>query len=171
VSVFADGEIAMTETLRWGWHAGFAASAVWDEGSQHQVLSRQLQSARDAGVLVDLPFCLHSLGFVTAWCGDLALAGSLIAEAEAIAEATGTRLARTAAALLAGLRGKEAEASALIEVERRNAAAAGLGLGLQIFQWASGILYNGLGRYEQALVKAQRASEPAGARHLRVCAR
>jgi hypothetical protein len=46
VSVFADGEIAMTETLRWGWHAGFAASAVWDEGSQHQVLSRQLQSAR-----------------------------------------------------------------------------------------------------------------------------
>jgi DNA-binding CsgD family transcriptional regulator len=160
VSVFADGEISMTETLRWGWHAGFAASAVWDEGSQRQVLSRQLQSAREAGVLVDLPFCLHSLGFVTAWRGDLALAGSLIAEAEAIAEATGTRLARTAAAILAGLRGKEAEASALIEVERRNAAAAGLGLGLQIFQWASGILYNGLGRYEQALVEAQRASEP-----------
>jgi DNA-binding CsgD family transcriptional regulator len=160
VSVFADGEISMTETLRWGWHAGFAASAVWDEGSQRQVLSRQLQSAREAGVLVDLPFCLHSLGFVTAWRGDLALAGSLIAEAEAIAEATGTRLARTAAVLLAGLRGKEAEASALIEVERRNAAAAGLGLGLQIFQWASGILYNGLGRYEQALVEAQRASEP-----------
>jgi hypothetical protein len=63
--------------------------------------------------------------------------------------------------LLAGLRGNEAEASALIEVEMRNASAAGQGLGIQWCQWASSVLYNGLGYYEQAVVEAQRASDEA----------
>ncbi|HTX12300.1 MAG TPA: hypothetical protein VME22_27030, partial [Solirubrobacteraceae bacterium] len=46
----------------------------------------------------------QTLGIVTTVRGDFAMASSLIAEAEAIAEATGTRLARYAAVLLAGLR-------------------------------------------------------------------
>ena len=41
------------------------------------------------------------------------------------------------------------------EVEPR-----GEGLGLTITYWASAVLYNGLGRYEEALPVAQQASEP-----------
>src|SRR4029077_10504564 len=35
------------------------------------------------------------------------------------------------------------------------------GLGVQWSQWVSAILYNGLGRYEEALAEAQQASEQA----------
>ena len=159
VSVFAEGKIDMAEALRWGWHAGVAACTVWDEESWRQLSAWQLQCAREAGVLVELSFCLESLTLVTTWCGDFALAGSLIAETDAIAEVTGTSFARSGPAILASFRGRETEAAALIEIEGRNAAAAGQGLVSQVFQWVSAVRYNGLGRYGQALVEAQRASE------------
>ena len=159
VSAFADGEITMAEGLRWGWLVSIAAEAVWDDEGWCAVNDRQLQSVREAGLLVHLPVYLGSLGTVAALRGDFAMSGSLIAEADAVAEATGTRVARYAAVVLAGLRGREAESSAVIEVEVSNAAAAGQGIGIRWGHWVSGLLYNGLGRYEKALVEAQRASE------------
>src|SRR6267143_1842588 len=88
------------------------------------------------------------------WRGDFATAASLVAEGDAIAEATGTRLARYAAVSLAGFRGAEAEASRLIEMVEKDASAAGQGVGIRWCQLVSGILYNGLGRYEKALASA-----------------
>src|SRR3712207_2444416 len=61
--------------------------------------------------------------------------------------------------LLAALRGRESEASALIEAAIKDAADAGEGLAVQFGHWATAILYNGLGRYEDALAWAQQASE------------
>ena len=97
------------------------------------------------------------------WCGDFAAAASLIAEAEAeaIAAATGSGLPRYAAVFLAGLRGTEGDAAPLIEAVITDSRAAGQGLGVQWSQWVSAILYNGLGRYEQALAEAQQAAEQA----------
>jgi DNA-binding CsgD family transcriptional regulator len=63
--------------------------------------------------------------------------------------------------LLAGFRGVEAEAAPLIAAVTKDASDAGQGLGIQVCQWVSGILYNGLGRYEKALAEAQQASEQA----------
>jgi DNA-binding CsgD family transcriptional regulator len=160
-SVFAQGEIGIAEGLRWGWLATFAPLMLWDEESWHKLLARQVQTVRDAGLLVHLPNYLHSWGGNLAWRGDFAAAASLISEADVVAEATGTRFARYAALVLAGLRGKEAEASAVIEVEVSNASAAGQGLGIQVCQWVSGTLYNGLGRYEKAMEEARQASEAA----------
>ena len=48
----------------------------------------------------------------------------------------------------------------------RNASAAGQGLGIQVCQWASAVLYNGLGRYEQAVAEAQQASDAAPELHI-----
>jgi len=155
VSVFAQGEMA--ERLRWGWLATTAMWTLWDDESK--LLVQQLQSLRDAGLLVHLPIYLQQLGGNMAWRGDFAAAASLIAEGDAVAEATGTRLTRHAAVILAGFTGAEAEASALIEVEKTKALAAEQGLGLQVCHWIAAVLYNGLGRYEQALVEAGRASE------------
>ena len=93
--------------------------------------------------------------------GDFAAAASLIAEAEAIAAATGARLAPYGAVLLAGFRGAEAVAARLIEAVITGARATGQGMGVQYSQWASAILYNGLGRYETALAGAQQAAEQA----------
>ena len=50
-------------------------------------------SLREAGLLAQLPIYLQSLGNVATLRGEFATADSLIAEADAIAEATGTRLA------------------------------------------------------------------------------
>ena len=159
--VFADGEISVAEGLRWGWLARVPAIMLWDEERWHRILARQLQSARDAGLLAYLPIYLQALAVVTTWCGDFATSASLIAEADAIAEATGTRLAGYATATLAGFRGREPESSTMIEGEVRNALAAGQGLGVDLSRWAFAVLHNGLGRYEQALAEAQSPSEEA----------
>jgi DNA-binding CsgD family transcriptional regulator/tetratricopeptide (TPR) repeat protein len=158
---FAGEEIAFEEGLRWGWLATIAAIMIWDEEYWHATLVRQLRSVREAGLLVHLPIYVNSLGIFATWRGDFATAASLIAEADAIAEAIGTRIASYAAVLLAGFRGPEAEASQLIEVVRKDARAAGHGVGIQWCQWISAILCNGLGRYEEAMAAAQQASEQA----------
>src|SRR6516225_763088 len=158
---FAEEELDVAAGLRWGWVAAIAAIMLWDDESWHTMVVRQVQSVRDARLLVHLPIYLHSLGLLATWRGDFEAAASLIAEADAITEATGTRLTRYTALHLASLRGEEPEASALIEVERRNASAVGQGLGIEYSRWGSAILYNGLGRYEQALTAAQQASNEA----------
>jgi len=83
----------------------------------------------------------------------------LIAEADAVAEAIETRLAPYSALLLGALRGREADISELIAVTIETDAAAGQGWGVQIAQWVAAILYNGLGRYDEALAAAHEASE------------
>jgi DNA-binding CsgD family transcriptional regulator/tetratricopeptide (TPR) repeat protein len=159
VQEFTAGQSTPAELLRWGVHAGVAASMLWDEKSWRQIVAANVRAARDAGLLFELPFGLHTLGDVAALTGDFATAASLIAEADTVAEVTGTRLARFAAALLSGLRGNEAQALAVIEAEASNAALAGHGFALQMCQWVSAVLYNGLGRYEQAVIHARRARE------------
>jgi DNA-binding CsgD family transcriptional regulator/tetratricopeptide (TPR) repeat protein len=160
-SLFAEGQIDGADGSRWGWLARIPTMMLWDYESWHQVLIRQVQSVREAGLLAHLPHYLNSLGNLSTWRGDFATTASLIAETDAIRETTGTRYGRYAALILAGFRGNETEASSLIEVEARNASADGQGLAIQTCQWVSGILYNGLGRYGQALAEAQRASEEA----------
>jgi DNA-binding CsgD family transcriptional regulator/tetratricopeptide (TPR) repeat protein len=160
-SAFADGEIPVAEGLRWGWAARLAAVALWDEARWYQILVRQLQSVREAGLLAYLPIYLNSLSMAESSRGHFATAGSLIAEADMIREATGTRIGRLAAVNLEGIRGREAEAFELLETEARSASAAGQGQVTQWCKWASAFLYNGLGRYEQALTAAQNASEEA----------
>jgi DNA-binding CsgD family transcriptional regulator len=161
VSGFAEGEVAAAEGMRWGHLVGVAALMLWDEESLHKINARQLQTVREAGLLVDLPLYLQGLGLVAAWRGDFGAAAAMIAEGDAVAEATGTRVGRYAAVALAGFRGREAEASAAIEVEVRNASAAQQGFGIQWCRWVCAILYNGLGRYEKALAEAQSASGEA----------
>ena len=134
---------------------------LWDVENSQSILLRQLQSAREAGLLVYLLVYVNALGIYATWCGRFAEAASLVAEGEAIAAATRTRFAPIAAVFLAGFRGAEADAARLIEVVTKGARAAGQGGGIQWSQWASGILYNGLGRYEQALAAARQASEQA----------
>jgi DNA-binding CsgD family transcriptional regulator len=159
VRIFAEDEIATEEGLRWGWVAATGTTVLWDVETSQSILLRQLQSAREAGLLVHLLRYVNMLGILATWCGQFAEAASLVAEGDAIAEATGTRFAPHAAVILAGFRGSEAEATRLIEAVTKDARAAGQGVGIKWCQLVSGILYNGLGRYEKALEEARQASE------------
>ena len=159
--VVAEDEITLEEGLRYGWLAAAAAITVWDEGYWRAIVARQLQSVREAGLLVDLPICVQGVALDEIWRGDFAAAASLIAEAEAITAATGSGYARYAAVFLAGLRGAEAGAWPLIEAVITDSRAVGQGVGVQWSQWVSAILYNSLGRYEEALAEAQQAAGQA----------
>jgi DNA-binding CsgD family transcriptional regulator len=158
---FAEEEITMEERLLWATPAAMAAVMLWDDERWHTIEARQLQSCREAGLLAQLVISVNAMAIRTIWHGDLAAAASLVAEAEAIAAATGTRFPPAAVVALAGFRGTEAEVVPLIEAVIKDSRAAGQGVSIQWSQWAAAILYNGLGRYETALAQAQQATEQA----------
>jgi ATP/maltotriose-dependent transcriptional regulator MalT len=90
-----------------------------------------------------------------AWNGDLAGAALLIAEADAVAAATGSQLPPMAAMRLEALRGREAEAVPVITATIEAATSRGAGLAVRIAQWSASVLYNGLSRYEEAASAAR----------------
>ena len=61
--------------------------------------------------------------------------------------------------MLASLRGRQAEATPLIEGTIAAATAGGQGIAVAYAHWAAAILANGLGRYADALAAARQASE------------
>ena len=164
--VFASETISAEEELRWGWLAQGAASAVWDDVGWRTMLLRQVQLARDAGALDQLPIDLGGLGTDAAWRGDFAVAATLIAETDAVCAATGSRSAPFAAMLLASLRGDQTEAAPLIEATIAEATAEGQGIAVTYAHWAAAILANGLGRYADALAAAQQASQDSPALYM-----
>ncbi len=156
---FASADISAEEEIRWGWLGQAAASALWDDVRCRAILVRQVQLARDAGALDQLPIDLASLGTDAAWRGDFAAAAALIVETDAVCAATGARSAPFAAILMASLRGDYAEAAPLIEATIAEAEAGGQGIAATYAHWAAAILNNGLGRYQEALAAAQDASQ------------
>jgi ATP/maltotriose-dependent transcriptional regulator MalT len=106
-----------------------------------------------------LSIALNGAGIVVTWRGDFAAASRVIVDADAVTEATGTSVAPYGAMLLAAFRGREAEARTLIDARIERATAGGEGLAVQYAHWTTAVLCNGLGRYEDALAAAKRASD------------
>jgi DNA-binding CsgD family transcriptional regulator len=154
VSAFRDDDLV----LRYGAVAATAAAALWDMEGFHAIIARQLQLSRDAGALALLATALQGAGIVITWSGDFRQAASLVAEADAVSHATGVRISPYGGMLLAAYRGREEEAAGLLRSAIENATASGEGLGVQYAHWATAVLANGLGRYEDALVAARKAS-------------
>ena len=154
----ASPDIPAEEVLRWWWIVTVADQALWGDRGW-RVTVRQVQLAREAGALVQLPFLLNSLAADAVYSGDFAAATSLIAEADAIREATGASLAPYAAIRLAAFRGNQAEAAPLIQSTVEQATAGGQGLAVTVAHRAAAILCNGLGRYEEALAASREAIE------------
>jgi DNA-binding CsgD family transcriptional regulator len=159
VTAFASTEISVEEVLRWGWLATAAAVYVWDYDACLAIATREVQLARDSGALEVLAVGVNVLGQAAALGGDFARAALLKAEADAVTEATRTRIAPYGALVLAAFRGREAEASKLIDATIKDATAGGQGTAVQYAHWANAVVMNGLGRYEEALAAATEASD------------
>ncbi|HEV3294633.1 MAG TPA: AAA family ATPase [Streptosporangiaceae bacterium] len=160
VSAFARGEIPVEHELRWGWMATVAGAALRDH-DRWRMTARQVQLAREAGALRQLPILLSLMAVDAVWMGDFAAATSLIAEYDAVCEATGSRIAPHAALLLASFRGREAEAAPLIQAVPEEATARGQGFAVTYAYRAAAILYNGLSRHQEALTAARQAIDHA----------
>ncbi|HEX5924163.1 MAG TPA: AAA family ATPase [Baekduia sp.] len=156
---FAGEDVTVEEVLRWGWLATAAAVMVWDYDTCVAVATRGVVLARESGALTVLAVSVNVLAQTMALGGESASAAALIAEADSVTEATGTRVAPYGALVLAGLQGREGEASAVIDSTIHDATAGGQGAAVQYAHWARSVLLNGLGRYHDALAAAQDASD------------
>ena len=161
-TAFATGDASAEQRFRWGFLANVAGAALWDDDLWYTTTSQQLQFTRQAGALERLPIELMTMAIQHGWAGDFGRASIVIAEADAVAEATGAPLAPYGPMFLATLEGREAEATALIESASVEAAARGEGTGVQMAQSAAATLNNGLGRYERASAAASQATEGQG---------
>ena len=148
----------------WRWLAGGRAGAIvalelWDAESWHALAAVQARFARDTGALVHLQYALNFLAMSHLFAGDLTTAAQLIDEDRVIGEVTGNRPVGYAAMALVAWQGQEAQASELIEATSRAATARGLGRMVSFADYASSVLYNGLGRHDIARDAAWRAFE------------
>ncbi|WP_308123779.1 helix-turn-helix transcriptional regulator [Modestobacter marinus] len=147
------------DALRWLWLACRVARALFDDASWDQLSSCQVQLARRTGALSLLPMALTERSGMQLVAGNVALATSLVGEAIAVTEATGSRITPCCAVTLATWRGREGEARGLVEAGRRDVALRGEGSWLVSTDWTMSLLLIGLGRYEEALAAAEQAVE------------
>ena len=156
---FAGPDASIEEVLRWGWLATAASVMVWDYDTCLSVARRGVQLARASGALAVLAVSANVLAQAAGLGGEFSEAWRLVDEADSVTEATGTQVAPYGALVLAGLRGREAEAIALIAATIDEATAGGQGTAVQYARWARSVLHNGLGQYREALVAAQAATD------------
>jgi DNA-binding CsgD family transcriptional regulator len=157
LDVFGIG-MSVDEQLRCHWIAGDVAPHLWDDDRWHLLSERHVELARGVGALAELPLALSMRAFTVMFEGDMAGAALLIGEHQVAMDATGSHLAPYAELGVAALRGRQAEAAALIDATISEVTLRGEGIGIATAEWAAAVLNNGLGRYEQAMQAAQRAT-------------
>ncbi|MCI3241550.1 helix-turn-helix transcriptional regulator [Streptomyces spinosisporus] len=153
-------------TVRWLLLAPVALEAfihyAWDLHAWDTLSSRAVRLARDIGALGTLPPALIYAGGVHIHYGDFAKADRMIEEADAIAAATGHAPHKYAALVLAAWRGEADVAAALIEEATKRAVQRGEAGLLGAMGYIQGVLFNGLARYEEAMVAARTGVEHDG---------
>jgi DNA-binding CsgD family transcriptional regulator len=165
ISAFRGQDVTTEEGLRWLWLGCHAARLMWDHESWDALSARLIKLARETGTVMALPGAVSTRAGMHVSAGEFDAAASLVAEVASVSEAIGGSIPIAPydpAPWLAALRGREAEAAELIEAGTKDVQRRGEGEGLSFFgikQWATAVLYNSLGRYEEALAVAQRASE------------
>jgi hypothetical protein len=147
---FRSQDISAEEGLSWLWLAGRVAMATWDDETWHILASRHVKLARDAGALGELPLAVRSRILLHAHAGELAEGAALIAEAQVVADATGSQLSPYGALGVAAWRGREAETTELIQATMDGVTSRGEGRGVTS-GYAAALLYNGLGHTTRPL--------------------
>jgi DNA-binding CsgD family transcriptional regulator len=163
VSAFRGTDLSTEEGLRWLWLACRAALIMWDYDSWDVLSGRQVRLARDAGALIALPIAFNTRAGLHLFAGEFAEAASMVAQGESVIEATGSSIAPYGDLALIVFRGQEAQAAHLIQAATDDAERRGEGRALSYIGWATAVLYNSLGRYQEALAVAEGVSEESPA--------
>ncbi len=150
---------AGADSLRWLWLACRIARQLGDDAGWDELTDRQVRLARRVGALAVLPIALTERFSVELFTGHQTEALVLAAEADAVVSATRADLAPHIAFLHAAWRGDETTTEELLEANRAEIAERGEGLWLVGTDWTSAVFLNSLGRYDEALVAAERAAE------------
>jgi tetratricopeptide (TPR) repeat protein len=150
------------EGTRWLWFSCSItpeplAPELWDDEAWHDLATRAVRHARDAGALAIFPLALTYRAGVHVQAGDFDDASALIAEAKAITDATGNAPLKYSSLLLVGWRGRQTEALDVSTQGIEDATARGEGRAIGFAQYVKALVYNGFGRYPEALTAAQAA--------------
>ena len=157
---FGDG-MSQNEQLRWMWGGTVSAMLLWDDERWERLSDRHLELVRETGALGDLEIALGHRGQMHVFAGELALAASLHEAIEETTELTGSPVAPYHGLGLVAMRGRDAEAKRFMEKARAEVIGRGEGAGLSFADWAEAVLYNGLGRYDEALAASRRVLDRA----------
>jgi DNA-binding CsgD family transcriptional regulator len=133
------------------------ASSLWDIESWFLVAGHCVRLARDSGALAALPAALDLLADVQATVGEFDRSAAALEEADMISEATGS--VRSGDQWPRFHAWRDEEARALEQIERCERAVGRRGGAMIYIELARALLYNGVGRYEAALLAAQRSCQ------------
>jgi len=131
-----------------------AAHEVWDDAVLRQIATDTVRRARDTGSLAVLAPALAYRAGVHVYSGEFAMAHTLIEEANAITAATGYAPVRYHSLNLAAWRG-DPDAVAILSAAAADGVQRGEGRLVGVARYGSAVLFNGLGRYEDALAAAR----------------
>jgi DNA-binding CsgD family transcriptional regulator len=165
LAAFDSDDLPTRVGLGFGWLACYIASTLWEHEIQYALAVRFIELAREAGQLAMIPPTVAQLVGIHLRNGELSTAAALMQEAENAVQATASEAALQLSLALAAYQGRESEVRALIAAGDKQVRFRDSGIGLVVVQWASTLLFNGLGRYEEAVRAALRAQdhvEPIG---------
>ncbi|MFI8301227.1 AAA family ATPase [Streptomyces nigra] len=167
LDLLAQEELRTREaTMRWLLLAPVALEAfihyAWDLHAWDTLATRAVRLARDIGALGALPPALIYAGGVHIHYGDFAEAARMIDEADAVAAATGHAPHKYASLVLAAWRGDAEAASHIVDSARASAVQRGEVSLLGAMGYIQGVLFNGLARYDEALVASRSAIDHDG---------
>jgi DNA-binding CsgD family transcriptional regulator len=145
---------AVDGSRRWLWLACRVGTMLWDDEVVHLLTSRHVRLAREAGALATLSTAINFHASLLVLAGELARAAALVAESDAITEATGAAPLPHAELMLVAWRGRQAEAAERCAAAVQEATGRGDGMVVTLAQYALSVLHNGLGDYRAALAAA-----------------
>ncbi|MGN9783907.1 helix-turn-helix transcriptional regulator [Nonomuraea sp. ZG12] len=138
------------------WFASRGAQDLWDPRALRALADRQVELARAEGVVTVLPIALSLLMLAQTVDGDLDAAEASCDEIDAIKDVTGNPLPQYGRLFLAAYRGQAEATERWAEQIRADAYARGEGYGLSAVNFSEAILYNGLGRFTEAVASGSR---------------
>ena len=155
---YGTADVSLQEGPGWLSLACRLSHDVWDDQGWHALTGKLIGLARQTGALTVLRSALLLGVAAELFAGELATAASLVQESQAVAQAIGSPAGPYGPLVLAAWGGRAAETSQLIESVTAEMTEHGEGRWLTAAAWATAVLNNGLGRYDQALAAAEEGS-------------
>ncbi|MGW2050419.1 helix-turn-helix transcriptional regulator [Streptomyces sp. NPDC001858] len=147
------------DVMRWLWLTWLVASDMWDDETCQELTTRAVRAARETGALNFLPLALSYRAVQHVHAGEFDLASALIDESDTMTEVTGNSPLGYAKAFLLVWRGDDVRVAEWIDGRVRDATSWGEGRAVGMGNYLIAVLYNGLGHYQDALARAERAWE------------
>jgi DNA-binding CsgD family transcriptional regulator len=160
VRAFGREDLTIDEAVRFAWLAACAATDLFDDANWDVLTRRHLDAIRGIGALSVLPVALTSRAIYDLYSGNLTEAASLVAERDSIADVTGGQntMIPYGDVSLSAVRGEASVAEPQFVRLLDQIAARGEGVGLNMIGWFQAVLFNSLGRYDEAVEAARMGS-------------